>query len=196
MIIGEKDHWNCGIELGTLKRSPENLKRSHWSESSKLNFFFEFGPWLGREPQPPHTWTFSLPPPHLHPCWEGIGGERIDKNCKGTEVNCRWEGLKVNAKRVLCRFPWKEGCSAWVSSNQFLVDHDRWVRFTLRPKIHWRWLLSLQNSCQFMRHAKRKKLTHEDINKALRHADVQVLAYGHKKCAFIQIFCFPCVHAW
>ena len=40
MIIGEKDHWNCGIELGTLKRSPENLKRLHLSESSKLNFFF------------------------------------------------------------------------------------------------------------------------------------------------------------
>ena len=34
--------------------------------------------------------------------------------------------------------------------------------------------LSLQNSCQFMRHGRRKKLTAEDINRALRHSDTQV----------------------
>ena len=31
-----------------------------------------------------------------------------------------------------------------------------------------------QNGCQYMRHAKRKKLSTEDFNKALRASDVQV----------------------
>ena len=36
----------------------------------------------------------------------------------------------------------------------------------------------LQNSCQFMRHARRKRLTTEDFNKALRNSDVEVISAG------------------
>ena len=55
------------------------------------------------------------------------------------------------------------------------TGHQWSHKIVSRQKLKSKWfVLILQNSCQFMRHAKRKKLTHEDFNKALKTADVQV----------------------
>ena len=59
-----------------------------------------------------------------------------------------------------------------------------------------------QTSCQFMRHAKRRKLTAEDFNRALRQSDCQVSEYmpnSHdlrKQCDFMNSSGTGCKINW
>ncbi|KAI0215764.1 Histone H4 [Lamellibrachia satsuma] len=68
-----------------------------------------------------------------------------------------------------------------------ITDVSDEVASILQEDVIYRLREVIQNSCQFMRHARRKRLTCSDFNKALRNVDVQpIIGHGSSETCLFQ----------
>ncbi len=102
----------------------------------------------------------QLPPETVDDLAESVGINNLNQNIS----RALSEDVSYRARELA-----HVSNQGWNEVNELMRD---------RPKVSLQWVSILQISSQFMRHSKRKKMTGEDISRALKWYDEQPL-YGY-----------------